>query len=164
MVIKFTVNSNGNAGVKCPNCQKVYRNDSTMKSHFYQDCGKPQKCHLCPYTCKRKHSLKQHLSMKHNCKLPMTERRWHPYNVSFDQIFHVGQANDGDLSCRCQTCMNKGTAGTSSRRSSNEERDVKPNLMILTEETFKCKHRNCNFATDRREVLIMHILNHDDES
>ncbi|KAH1008453.1 hypothetical protein HUJ05_009007 [Dendroctonus ponderosae] len=52
--------------VQCPNCQKMYRNKSTMKSHLSQECGKCYQCHMCSYTCKRRHSLKLHYYIKHN--------------------------------------------------------------------------------------------------
>ncbi|XP_054287649.1 zinc finger protein 62 homolog [Macrosteles quadrilineatus] len=52
----------------CPLCGRFYKYKSGWYQHRKYECGKAPafQCHLCPYKCKQKSSLKIHLSGKHS--------------------------------------------------------------------------------------------------
>ncbi|KAH1002470.1 hypothetical protein HUJ04_008555 [Dendroctonus ponderosae] len=53
--------------VRCPKCQKLYKNARTMLAHLHQDCGKEKahNCNFCTSRFKRRHNLKTHIIRRH---------------------------------------------------------------------------------------------------
>ncbi|KAH1008467.1 hypothetical protein HUJ05_009020 [Dendroctonus ponderosae] len=157
---------------KCPVCSKFYKNKNSLAFHQKYVCNRPPsvKCSFCDFTTKRNSILKAKVILVSLKNQQQTKQIPHfslttlfsglgpnqLVSCAKTALFRKRANSHTYLPCHCVECKDLKNV---SRRTSV---DIKPNLMVLQEDNFRCKHKNCGFSTDKREVLIMHILNHDD--
>ncbi|KAJ8924924.1 hypothetical protein NQ315_001081 [Exocentrus adspersus] len=61
---------------QCLKCYKLYKHKFTLTRHLVYECMRepPFACHLCSYTCTRKHRLEEHLRSRiHSSPMVLTD-------------------------------------------------------------------------------------------
>ena len=72
-IIRHHTEAGQNKTIPCEACDMLFRSEQTLQAHFkhvhINGDVKPWSCTQCPFSCKRKKGLGQHLRLKHKMSL-----------------------------------------------------------------------------------------------